>query len=940
MSNSKKRIWNLLLGFGIYGLVVLMPVSFLNRFFESFRNSIAENFRREAAESAESLLGRLEESLDKELILGNCFRKYRESCEKSVWPMIRQEKFGPEAAFEFEKHFRRNKNFPSSTKLIWFDSEGKVLQLPNHTPVPNVKGWQSLYSVLWNRNAASTADFDFARRLVQTLMGNLISTENLGRGLNKARLIMAEGRMQAFSMIRFNLQKGKERFSPGLCILLPIDALKPGWELRYAIRKLDSPTQTVGGYWNSLETGQIGKLCSPGLLNGLFGKFRDTKRRWWIEGDTLFASRIYSLNPDLTLFAGIKIRDSRGIMNFFECMRFFFGFLVLLLGVIFLAIGFGKIEFTLGLEAKYKLCTLFLTLAPLLFMTFLGLEYLGTLRKNRLAEKEQRAEKLFFEIEQKIADAFFFLEKKLSAAMNSRLKNESISSDEIQKFCLSLKPFGFQGLCLIFSSGKSFFEGWKRFEKTKGCKDIAMAFAQVVLEKANFPFEKKTFKSHVSAESDGIMQNLAKSNYNVWALNGKFDRLQGAGKPLLTYFIFGIEKGVAKSFLFLILDYEKFRDSVLKKFVAKKRISGSGRVFLKNLSEKEEEALSDLPSEISDLMLRVERTQRQEIAFFPERAQPRIMAVARILKELNIVAVAAVPFEDLHLSDSAVLKLIAALFSLAGLAVMFCFNLIRKSMLIPLLDLSEAVSHIEKGNYLFRVKTKTRDELGGVAENLERLALGLQEKSRMKTFLRSELVDRAAQFQVNPVERKFVAVSFAGIRNFSRFEREWPLEDALSLMNKFLSFCETAVKAHQGDIDKFIGDMGMAVFNDGFETPPHVRAVNAALELREKLFSWMEERERKGQPSFSFGIGIACGSVVSGSVGSLKEKKRLDFTLIGDPVNLAARLEKLAGRPGTSEILVANEIGAVPLKKGVWKLLPIDSVRGKKDQVQIWSYSE
>ncbi|MFM2062510.1 MAG: hypothetical protein RLZZ507_2180 [Cyanobacteriota bacterium] len=140
-------------------------------------------------------------------------------------------------------------------------------------------------------------------------------------------------------------------------------------------------------------------------------------------------------------------------------------------------------------------------------------------------------------------------------------------------------------------------------------------------------------------------------------------------------------------------------------------------------------------------------------------------------------------------------------------------------------------------------------------------------------------------------------ILFSDIRSFTTISEGMKPRDLLSWLNSYLGAMAECVQEHHGVIDKYIGDAVMAVFGIPF---PHSRseeiqqdaidAVSAAISMQERLISLNQELERLGKPSINIGIGIHTGLVVAGSIGG---SQRLNYSVLGDAVNIAARLEQL-----------------------------------------------
>src|SRR5579883_842378 len=197
---------------------------------------------------------------------------------------------------------------------------------------------------------------------------------------------------------------------------------------------------------------------------------------------------------------------------------------------------------------------------------------------------------------------------------------------------------------------------------------------------------------------------------------------------------------------------------------------------------------------------------------------------------------------------------------------------------------------------------------GGVRGGLVVLEDISQEK-RMKTTMHRYLTPRVAE-QVLALgedalmvgERKEVTVLFSDIRGYTTLTENLGAAEVVSLLNQYFETMVEAVFNHEGTLDKFIGDALMAVFGAPLPlTDNHAwRAIQAALDMRQRLAEFNHRRIIQEQPQISIGIGISSGEVVSGNIGS---RKRMDYTVIGDGVNLSSRLEGVTKEYGCDIIL-------------------------------------
>ena len=139
-------------------------------------------------------------------------------------------------------------------------------------------------------------------------------------------------------------------------------------------------------------------------------------------------------------------------------------------------------------------------------------------------------------------------------------------------------------------------------------------------------------------------------------------------------------------------------------------------------------------------------------------------------------------------------------------------------------------------------------------------------------------------------------VLFADLVGFTAFAEGSTPEHAAELLNSFLNLSVEAIFAAGGTLDKFIGDCVMAFFGAPMPQPDHAeRAVRAAIEIQRSLQAWNSDRAAQGLPGFAARVALNSGPVVVGDIGSAR---RVDYTVLGNTVNVSARLEALVARPG------------------------------------------
>lgn len=173
-------------------------------------------------------------------------------------------------------------------------------------------------------------------------------------------------------------------------------------------------------------------------------------------------------------------------------------------------------------------------------------------------------------------------------------------------------------------------------------------------------------------------------------------------------------------------------------------------------------------------------------------------------------------------------------------------------------------------------------------------------------------------------ERRLVTVLFSDVRGFTSLSERLPPEEVLAVLNDYFGRVTPVFLAHGGVFDKYIGDAFMGFFGAPLDQPDHpTRAVRAALAMLDEHARWKAGREAAGLPAFEVGFGINTGPAVAGAIGS--EASRVNYSVLGDAVNVAARLESLT-KEKQARLLVSGEtfralegipgedLGEVPVK--------------------------
>lgn len=313
----------------------------------------------------------------------------------------------------------------------------------------------------------------------------------------------------------------------------------------------------------------------------------------------------------------------------------------------------------------------------------------------------------------------------------------------------------------------------------------------------------------------------------------------------------------------------------------------------------------------------------------------RLVLTWALATGIPVAGIADIAAQDLLGTEYDSTRVVGAVLALAvvALAVGLAATVISvRAVADPLISIRGALAAVEAGDYDTRVPVDDGTEIGLLEAGFNRMASGLAERERLRhalgTFVDPALADRVLTEGTDLAgEDVEVSLLFLDIRGFTAFSERADARAVVMMLNDLFGVVVPVVLRHGGHANKFIGDGLLAVFGAPERHEDHAdRAVAAALEIAELV------RVRYAG-ELSVGIGVNSGKVVVGTVGG---GGRLDFTVIGDAVNTAARVESATRQTGDDVLVTEHTLRLLTREHAPWRARPSVPLKGKTEELTLY----
>jgi adenylate cyclase len=280
-------------------------------------------------------------------------------------------------------------------------------------------------------------------------------------------------------------------------------------------------------------------------------------------------------------------------------------------------------------------------------------------------------------------------------------------------------------------------------------------------------------------------------------------------------------------------------------------------------------------------------------------------------------------------------------FNIAGQSIsvaLLLMFLVSITLSAPIESLVELTRQVAKGNFAVKASVRSRDEVGQLGEAFNHMIQGLVERDRVKNmfskFHGSSVTEDLMKSDLQlGGSKKMVTVFFSDIRDFTKFSEGHSPEQVVEMLNEYFQIMVRIINDHGGVVDKFIGDAIMAVWGaPAAQERDSQNAVKAAIQMRVELNELNQRRAARDQVAIKIGMGLHRGEAISGTIGS---SERMEYTVIGDTVNQASRIEASTKSFGT-DLLLSEDMAEFVRPEFILEMAGQVEVKGKTEPLKLF----
>lgn len=361
-------------------------------------------------------------------------------------------------------------------------------------------------------------------------------------------------------------------------------------------------------------------------------------------------------------------------------------------------------------------------------------------------------------------------------------------------------------------------------------------------------------------------------------------------------------------------------------------LDNNGAVFVHNILSEKGKIFS---TPIDTNTLKTEQLLFQQRIFNNEPVIDAALPIFVLYQSKNIrIGTARIGLSEKELQNAiAKQKLtffwISVVFVAIGLLIAFA---LAKVLTGPIYTLAVGMQIVAQGDLNQQVKVTYKDEIGRLTESFNQMVLSLREKLHMEKYLSHSTLKSIRKVRDMSElklggERKYVTALFSDVRDFTAMSEKMSPEEIVEVLNTYLNLQAKIVRNWGGIVDKYVGDEIMAIFEGKGQ---EINAVRAAIEIQRfcRTLNWA--RAMLGKKQMNVGIGLNSGEVVMGNMGS---QEQMNYTVIGDNINLTARLCSAAA---VGQVVVSKITADAAGKAATFNKLESIKVKGKEKPIDIF----
>lgn len=268
--------------------------------------------------------------------------------------------------------------------------------------------------------------------------------------------------------------------------------------------------------------------------------------------------------------------------------------------------------------------------------------------------------------------------------------------------------------------------------------------------------------------------------------------------------------------------------------------------------------------------------------------------------------------------------------------------------------LSSGMRQVADGDYSVKIAERRSDEIGSLLTAFNQMTGELKKKTELKKYISQSTYRQVMESPELPDgarlrgTRVYATILFSDIRNFVSHCESLDAEEVTTMLNDYFSEMVEVVYKYGGEVDKFIGDAILAVFysnpdqrsfgkearqGETDHSASALHAIYCSLEMRDRLKEFNRIRVQQGKGPIEIGVGITQGEIISGPIGA---KDRMDFTVIGDVVNLANRIESVSKVGKHTRVVFSHHVEQRVRGLLEYEEIPDQKIRGKEELVRVF----